>query len=327
MKVSVIIPAYNAMRYLPETVDSVMNQTFKDFEIIIVNDGSTDHIETWVTSFEDQRVTLITQPNQGASKARNTGIEHAQGEYLAFLDADDIWYPQKLQKQVNMIEGKPRVGVIYTWISSIDQHGQARGQIRKNVAEGNVWATLIKHNIVECGSTPLIRRECFEKIGLFDESLSNIEDRDMWLRIACDYEFRVIKEPLVGYRQHSEGKSKNWDGSERSVLKLLEKAFQNPPKSIQASNITALSRQSHAIAYVRLAWKPLQSVARDWETALTFRRQAVQFWPIIQLDPSYIRLTIAIYLTRLLGGNGYDSARRLFYSVRNGLGVVFRHKS
>ena len=215
---------------------------------------------------------------------------------------------------------------MYTWISSIDQAGQARGKIRKNAAEGNVWSTLIKHNIVECGSTPLIRRECFETLGVFDESLSNIEDRDMWLRIARDYEFRVVKEPLVGYRQHSGGKSKNWEGSERSALQLLEKAFQNPPASIPESTLKLLRSQSYAMAYVRLAWKPLQSVTRDWETAVRFRRQAVEFWPTIQLNSAYIRLTIAIYMTRFLGGNGYESARRLFYSVWNGLRVGFRHK-
>lgn len=99
-KVSVVIPAYNAMSYLPETVASVLNQTFEDYEVIVVNDGSKDDIKIWIAQLADTRIKLISQENQGLSGARNTGIAHAQGEYVAFLDADDLWAPTKLEKQV-----------------------------------------------------------------------------------------------------------------------------------------------------------------------------------------------------------------------------------
>jgi glycosyltransferase involved in cell wall biosynthesis len=123
-KVSVVIPAYNAMTYLPETVESVLKQTFTNFEVLIINDGSSDHIMQWVTQISDSRVRLISQENQGLPGARNTGIAQAQGEYVAFLDADDWWEPTKLEKQVRCFEERPGVGLVYTWTALIDASRQ-----------------------------------------------------------------------------------------------------------------------------------------------------------------------------------------------------------
>nr|WP_256498773.1 glycosyltransferase family A protein [Chroococcidiopsis sp. CCNUC1] len=114
-KVSVIIPAYNAMKYLPATLGSLLSQTFDDFEAIVVNDGSFDETEKWVSQIEDPRVKLICQQNKGLAGARNTGINQATGEYIAFLDADDLWEPSKLEKQVAVLEENPEVGLVYTW--------------------------------------------------------------------------------------------------------------------------------------------------------------------------------------------------------------------
>ncbi len=147
-KVSVIIPAYNAMNYLPKTVESALRQTFTDFEVIIVNDGSSDDIEKWVDTITDNRVKLIYQKNQGAATARNTGIAHAKGEYIAFLDSDDLWQPNKLKKQVDCLDNNQDLGLVYTWISSIDAKGNYRGKIYANHIEGNVWEKLIQENIV-----------------------------------------------------------------------------------------------------------------------------------------------------------------------------------
>src|SRR4028119_2409178 len=122
-KVSVIIPAYNAMAYLPETLESVLNQTFTDFEVLIINDGSSDGIVEWASEIKDSRVKLISQENQGLSGARNTGIWSSQGEYLAFLDADDIWEPTKLEKQVQCLEEDNNIGLVSSWVSSINESG------------------------------------------------------------------------------------------------------------------------------------------------------------------------------------------------------------
>jgi glycosyltransferase involved in cell wall biosynthesis len=122
-QVSVIIPAYNAMAFLPETLESVLNQTFTDFEVLIINDGSPDDIVEWASEIKDSRVKLISQENQGISGARNTGMWSSQGEYLAFLDADDIWEAKKLEKQVEYLEKHPDVGLVSSWISNVDRNG------------------------------------------------------------------------------------------------------------------------------------------------------------------------------------------------------------
>src|SRR4028119_714252 len=122
-KVSVIVPAYNAMAYLPETLQSVLTQTFNSFEVLIINDGSSDEIVEWASEIKDSRVKLISQENQGLSGARNTGIWSSQGEYLAFLDADDIWEPTKLEKQVQCLDQDLSIGLVSSWVSSINESG------------------------------------------------------------------------------------------------------------------------------------------------------------------------------------------------------------
>ena len=182
-KVSVIIPAYNSMNFLPQAIESVLNQSYQDFEVIVVNDGSTDHIEEWITQIADSRVKYISQINQGPAVARNTGIKNSQGMYLAFLDADDIWHPTKIAKQVDIIENHPKVGLVYSWVGSIDEQGNINSKVKKNFAEGNVWQHIIENNIIECGSNPMVRRICFEKLGGFDPDTAYAQDWQMWLKV------------------------------------------------------------------------------------------------------------------------------------------------
>ncbi|MEL6137673.1 MAG: glycosyltransferase family A protein, partial [Cyanobacteria bacterium J06628_6] len=210
--VSVVIPAYNAMAYLPEALSSVLCQTFKNYEVIIVNDGSIDQIVEWAAALTDVRIRLLSQENRGLAGARNTGIRESRGRYLAFLDADDCWHPTKLARQVELLEQRPEVGVVYTWMKLINSDGVPTGRTVKNRTEGRIWSQLILRNCVGSGSTPMVRRECFHRVGDFDENLgSYMEDRDMWLRIAPVYDFSVVKEILVDYRQHPASASKNWN--------------------------------------------------------------------------------------------------------------------
>lgn len=145
-KVSVVIPAFNALRYLPRTVDSALAQSFGDFEVLIVDDESTDGTADWVRTIADRRVRLLEQKNQGAAAARNAGIRQARGEYIAFLDADDLWEPAKLERQVACLDARPEVGVVYTWVRVIDQDGEPTGSLYRPGDEegsGRSW----------CGST------------------------------------------------------------------------------------------------------------------------------------------------------------------------------
>lgn len=319
-KVSVVIPAYNAMTYLPETVDSVLKQTFDDFEIVIVNDGSSDLIQDWVNRQTDSRIRLISQENQGLSGARNTGIMNAEGKYIALLDADDLWEASKLEKQVQILARRDEVGLVYTWVVSVDAEGRSRGKVIQHWEEGQVWSTLIQHNIVECGSTPMIRRSCFDELGLFDRNLgSYVEDKDMWLRIAKRYPFAVVPEPLVYYRQHSNSASRNWTAMERSSVIVLEKAFADPPDNLSAEKLSQLKQISYSKVYLRLAWKPLQVKNKDAQVALDYQRQALLINPQLRFSKENLRLTIAIALLRYLGTEQYERVLSLLVRIRRQL--------
>ncbi len=299
-KVSVIIPAYNAMTYFPKTIESVLQQTFTDFEVIIVNDGSSDGIEEWVNTITDNRVKLISQKNQGAATARNTGIAHAKGEYIAFLDSDDLWEPSKLEKQVYCLENNPDIGLVYAWISSIDANGNSRGKIYANHIEGNVWEKLIEENIVRSCSAAMLRRECFEKLGVFDTNLKFAEDWEMWIRIATSYSFAVIKEPLVCYRHHPNNKSRNYIKTIDNFRLIIEKSFESVP-----FELLYLRNKSYSRVNLVFAWKCIQNQEPDCNQAEHFRQQALKHNPQLVFSKENFRLIIAILLMRWFGNNGY----------------------
>jgi len=314
-KVSVVIPAYNAMSFLPEAIKSVSTQTLQDYEIIVVNDGSTDNIEVWMTQITDPRVKLISQANQGASVARNTAIERSQGQYIAFLDADDLWESTKLKKQVQILDQHPQVGLAYTWVALIDSQSKPTGKVWENDLEGDVWEKLIEHNIVECCSTPMVRRCCFDAVGLFDPTVSQgacgSEDWEMWLRIAKHYSFKAVPEFLTYYRDHASNGSKNWTIMEHDYHLILDKTFANAPAHQQH-----LKSRSYGFANLRIAWKALQSLNGDYEIAGRYRAKAVASYPAIRSTGEYLRLSLALFLVQSFGFNGYSQFRESVYRLK-----------
>ncbi|WP_319423431.1 glycosyltransferase family 2 protein [Pleurocapsa sp. FMAR1] len=320
-KVTVIIPAYNAMAFLPEALNSVFNQTYQDFEVIVVNDGSTDETEQWVSQIEDPRVNLVSQENKGLAGARNTGIGHAQGEYIAFLDDDDLWESTKLEKQVNVLDENPEVGLVYTWVSLIDSDGKPRGRIWCNSEEGNVWKKLLEHNIVESGSVAMVRHSCYQSVGLYDCTLpsSYAEDWDMWLRIAAQYHFQVILEPLVYYRDTPSSLSKNWRVTEQSYQIVIEKAFANAPQNLQH-----LKGRCYSFAYLNVCWKILQTPGENYQRLVQYRHQAVSWHPQIRKSKNYLRLSFAIMLVKLLGLSRYNKLRSLIYTSKDNILQISR---
>jgi len=309
-KVSVIIPAYNSMSYLPETLDSVLGQTFTDFDVLIVNDGSSDNIVEWASEIKDPRVRLIYQENQGVSVARNKGIVHAQGGYIAFLDADDLWDPTKLEKQVICLDDNPSVGLVHTSMALIDQNGKPTGRVMTSDAAGSVWKQLVEKNAVACSSV-MVRRCCFEAVGVFDERCKAIEDWDMWIRIAVQYPFAVIKEPLSYYRQLSTSISKNCQVMEQAFHLVIEKAFTSTPPEL-----SYLKKRSYGHANLCLSWKALQSTTKDLKLAVHYYNQALMHNPQLRYSQEYIRLSLAILMMRWFGADIYGKILRLAYSVR-----------
>lgn len=307
-KVSVIIPAYNSMAYLPKTVESVLNQTFADFELLIVDDGSSDRTVEWVSQLTDSRIKLITQKNQGASVARNTGIAQAQGELIAFLDNDDLWKPTKLEQQIRCLEQHPHAGLVHTWMVLIDEHGTSTGRVITSNAEGFVWQQLVEQDTV-LNSSVLVRRECFDAVGVFDPTIPRTGDWEMWLRVAACYPFALIREPLVLYRQHTHNASRNLQVMEDEFRVCIEKIFAGAPMEL-----LYLRNRSYGYAYVYLAWKALQN--SDGKQAVLYNQQAIAHYAQLNRDRQYWRQRVAIAAMRWLGSEGYRKLMDGIYALR-----------
>ena len=318
-KVSVIIPAYNAMNYLPKTIESVLKQTFTDLELIIVNDGSCDDIEQWANTITDNRVKLVSQKNQGAAAARNTGIAHAKGDYIAFLDSDDLWQETKLEKQVHCLDKNPDIGLVYAWIISIDANSINLGKLYAGNLKGIVSEKLIEENIVRCCSAAMVRRDCFEKLGVFDQNLRFAEDWEMWIRIARSYSFAVIKEPLVYYRHHPNNKSRNYVKSIDNFRVIVEKSFESVP-----FELLYLRNRSYSRINLIFAWKSIQNQEPDCNQAENFRAQALKHNPLLIFSKENFRLMLAIFLMRCFGNNGYMQFIEQLNGVRKFIGNFTR---
>ncbi|CAB50071.1 glycosyltransferase family 2 protein [Pyrococcus abyssi] len=229
--VSVIIPTYNRANLLRRAIASVLNQKFKDFELIVVDDASTDNTPEVVESIEDGRIRYIRlKKNSGGPIARNIGIKKAKGRFIALLDDDDEWLPHRLEVQVRKFENLGKeFGVVYGGFYYVSQDGRILGK-RLPKHRGDIYSHLLKENFI--GSpTLLIRRECFKKAGLFDPRLSSSQDWDMWLRIARYYKFDYVDEIIAKYYVHGKQISFNMKkyipGRERLIRKHLD-IWKNP---------------------------------------------------------------------------------------------------
>ncbi len=198
-KVSVVLPTYNRGYIISRAIESILAQTFQDFELIIVDDGSSDNTERVVRTFTDPRIRYIKELHRGGAAARNTGIFIAQGEFIAFQDSDDEWLPEKLARQVEAFRtAGPEIGVVYTGFWKNTKEGTRiyypPASVRQK--EGNIYEELLHGNFVT-NQAAMVRRECFHQIGGYDESLPGMHELDLWLRMAKRYEFSYIPKGLV----------------------------------------------------------------------------------------------------------------------------------
>ncbi|MER3524277.1 MAG: glycosyl transferase family 2 [Ignavibacteria bacterium] len=201
--VSVIIPAYNAERFVERTLRSVIGQTYPNMEILVVDDGSTDDTSQIVQSFcrQDSRVVLLRKENGGVATARNLGFQKSNGELITPLESDDVWYPEKLTEQVKLMQNfEASVGMVYCWSRIIDEDDRPIVDITHRY-EGNVAAELMLSNFLGKGSCALIRRECFDVAGLYNGDTTPCEEWDMYLRVAERYNVHLVPKILVGYRE------------------------------------------------------------------------------------------------------------------------------
>ncbi len=230
--VSVVIPACNAETWLPLTLESACRQTLREIEILVVDDGSTDRTAEIVENYSarDARIRLIRRENGGVGAARNSAIAEARGRYVAPLDADDIWSPDKLAAQVACMEaGGERMGMCYCWSEKIDARGKRITAGCPFEIEGSVLRPLVLRNFVGSGSVPMFRTAALKKVGYYLErseqgGVQGCEDWDLSLRIAERYQVGLVRRCLVGYRQLAECMSLNADGMSRSYEVVMTRA-------------------------------------------------------------------------------------------------------
>ncbi len=208
-RVSVVVAAYNAARYVGATIRSVLAQTFQDFDVVVVDDGSTDGTAEVVAAISDPRIRLLRQANAGPAAARNCGIFQSTGAYVAIVDADDQWTPTKLAEQVALLEAQPRVGACFTHLEVIDPDDRSlAGTLEEAwfnvpppesaVALAELLAT--RNRLAQ--SSALLRRAAVESVGGYDVDFVAVEDFDLWLRLLHTWDVAVIPKPLTRYRVH-----------------------------------------------------------------------------------------------------------------------------
>jgi len=197
---SIVIPTYNRAHFLHEALESVWSQSLTSYEVLVIDDGSTDNTEQVLERWRD-RIRIFKGQHEGVAAARNTGVVNARGRYIAFLDSDDTWLPHKLERQAALLEAEPEIGLLYgqMWSYHVDDPSNVR--LDPYVVARSFDELLNGPNSVTT-STVVVRRECFQAVGLFDPSIKASSDYELWLRIARQFRVEFINEPLAVYRRH-----------------------------------------------------------------------------------------------------------------------------
>jgi glycosyltransferase involved in cell wall biosynthesis len=298
-KVSVIIPVYNVERYVGAAIQSVLDQTFQDFEILIIDDASPDQSIAVCRRFMDARIRIIQQANRGLAGARNTGIRNAKGEYLAFLDSDDLWTVDKLEKHIAHLDHNSEVGLSYCRSAFIDQEGEPLHYHQMPKLKDIDPVHLLCRNPIGNGSAPVIRRQVLEEIQFmdnlhgspeicyFDEHLRQSEDIECWLRIALktNWSLEGLPEPLTLYRVNTGGLSASLFKQLASWEAVIEKTRGYAPQLIDQWGSLA---RAYQLRY--LARRAVQ--LRDAKLALKLVHEAIFTDPRIVLqEPQRTLLT------------------------------------
>ena len=322
--VSVIVPTYNVEQYISRTISSILTQTYSNFELLIIDDESPDRSVEICQQFKDPRIKIISQKNRGLAGARNTGIRNAKGEYLAFLDADDLWLPKKLENHVQHLESSPTVGISFSRSAFIDINDRELGIYQMPKLKEITAEHLLCRNPIGNGSAAVIRRETLNEIKFkdnihgeiedfyFDDRFRQSEDIECWIRIAIKTKWKIegIPEALTLYRVNTEGLSANIFKQLASWEKVIEKTRQYAPELLEKWENTARAYQLRYLARraVRL---------RDGKIAIELIDRALKTdFSILIREPRRTLLTLfAAYLLQFLPLSFYFQVEQLALKI------------
>lgn len=312
-KITVVIPVYNAEAYLDKTIQSVLAQSYSDFEVILVNDGSQDRSVEICEQFHDPRIQILHQENQGPAAARNLGIRHAQGEYVAFLDGDDLWTEDKLARHIEHLDRNPEVGVSFCPSRFIDDQGNEMGLLQLTKMSEITPIDLLCRTPIGNGSVPVIRRSILEAIEFVNEAgevcyfnpdrrLHPSEDVECWIRIALKTkcQFGGIPEALTLYRISSQSHSAQLMKKLHSWEAMLQDLEDWAPLEAQEWNAPAMSYQ-----YRHLARRAVS--LRDRKMSIDLIHQAISTYPAILVEEPHrtLQTLFAAYLLKVLPKSWY----------------------
>jgi len=282
MLVSVITPTYNRESFLPEAIDSVLNQTYKNFELLIVDDGSTDKTNEVLQAYAsaDHRVKYFYQENQGQSIARNLAIANAKGDVICFLDSDNYWPLDKLQKQVDVMKRSPEADVVYGDAITIDELGNEISRSNMTRHSGNICPELIKDNFVSMNTT-MVRMNCFEVMGGMSGKRKVADDYDLWLRLSAKFHFKYVPEYWAYYRvmkdQISSNKQLRFDTNEAIIFDFLNEfpdALSRKQKNAglaafycrKSRHFSSVGDRTQALRALRCAYRYQPMSVSTWRT-------------------------------------------------------------
>lgn len=307
-EVSVIIPVYNCERYIAEAVESVLAQSYRDYEIIVVDDGSTDGTRRALEPYMGA-IRYIYQENRGEPAARNAGIRNAAGEFIAFLDADDLWLPDKLELQIGYFDSHRDYGLVYTDDKTFDDNGIIEESVKlcRNLEQPSGWifGQLFMENLFQTSSV-ILRKECIDKVGLFDETLLIGCDYHMWLRIARHFKVGYLDKPLSMYRQHTNMAtrtvSRNLRNGEPWGVLVLKKILELYPETVSELGKAVVNRRLSEL-YFSLAYSCLDEGNASKARKLIGRA--------LGYSPTNLRYQL-YYLISLLGSSRVSTIRGIY---------------
>jgi glycosyltransferase involved in cell wall biosynthesis len=279
IRVSVIVPTYNHREYIGQSIESVLQQTEQNHEVIVVNDGSTDDTESIVKTYMNRypgKVRYLYKKNGGVASALNAGMNQATGEFLAWLSADDVFYRRKLEEQLQQLEMSPGAGLCYTDFHVIDGSGNVLSEVRSPSYPSRLESlrALIYKPYIN-GSTVIFRRECVDKVGDFDEDMNLTADTDMWRRILLHYDAKRVEEILVGYRWHRSNNSHNRARMLDCRRKFYEKALASLDPNLLFPGMD--THKAHLKLARLLASKGIFNLAEEYYRQALLPERSVQF--------------------------------------------------
>ncbi|MEO9635815.1 MAG: glycosyltransferase family A protein [Parasphingorhabdus sp.] len=309
--ITVVMPVYNVEKYIVAAIDSVLAQTFTDFEIVIIDDGGTDRSIEICESYTDPRIRIISQKNRGLAGARNTGILQSRGEYIAFLDSDDIWEPEKLALHKIHLDSNPRIGISYSGSQFIDEQGAQLRQAQRPKLENITAKDILTRNPIGNGSAPVIRKSALEviafghheepqRICFFDESFRQSEDIELWIRLALTgrFAFEGIDGLLTRYRIVTGGLSANIAAQYESWNRVIQKTSGYAPEFIAQYRDEA---RAYQLRY--LARRAVQMGEGAFALSLLKESLAISYAPLLKEPVKSCTTLVAAVMMRYLPAN------------------------